>query len=86
MTNYRKTKVNFFKNTTKNFYRREFSRDKLTTKQGEPGRDRDEDDHVKCYRIKTSMGMRQLGKGVPNASFSQTTYSKFYQSAQDPQN
>ena len=29
LTNYRKNKMSYFKNTTKNFYKKEFSRDKL---------------------------------------------------------
>ena len=81
LTNYRKTKVNYFKNTTKNFYRKEFSRDKQPTNLRKKVRNIKEipslDEHVKSYRIKTSLGLRPFEKDKPNATFSQTSYSKF---------
>jgi len=79
LTNYRKTKVNYFKNTTKNFYRREFSRDKQQKGHVEcPKEGSGSDQHVKSYRIKTALGLRPFEKSTPNASFSQTAYTQFY--------
>ena len=82
LTNYRKTKVNYFKNTTKNFYRKEFQRDKQLTNLRKSVKNTKEipslDNHIKNYRIKTSLGLRPFEKDKPNATFSQTSYSKFH--------
>ena len=79
LTNYRKTKVSYFKNTTKNFYRKEFSRDKEPIAKSKHLRDKiQSDQHVKSYRIKTGMGLRPFEKSTPNNSFNQTAYSRFF--------
>lgn len=82
LTNYRKTKVNYFKNTTKNFYRKEFSRDKQQKPLLKHTKEKNSnDEHVKSYRIKTSLGLRPFEKTTPNSSFSQTAYTQFYKSS-----
>jgi hypothetical protein len=64
LSNYRKSKVYFYKNLAKNYYRKEFERDKLATASGffQPRKDHFlSTDEVKCYRIKTTTGARPFG-------------------------
>ena len=77
LTNYRKTKVNYFKNTTKNFYRKEFSRDKQQKPLLKHTKEKNSnDEHVKSYRIKTSLGLRPFEKTTWRMSKSSTVLSE----------
>lgn len=95
-TSYKRTKVNFYKNMAKNYYRKEFSRDKLEGGGPNAARNKLEDDNsnasrermnpieqLKSYRIKTSMGFRPFNSITPNASFFQTSHSTFFRAKHD---
>jgi hypothetical protein len=88
LTNYRKNKIFFHNNMAKNYYRPEFSRDKIEASEGSNVRSRVEvsglssvkenlhvGDSIKNYRIKTSMGCRSFVRGA-NASLAQTALSQ----------
>lgn len=85
LNHYNRSKVNFFKNMTKNYYKREFSKDKRLFSKGKrelrvldhfKAKGHDSDD-LKSYRIKTSLGFRPF-KDCPSSYLSQTTYSDFH--------
>lgn len=77
-TNFKRTKVNFYKNMSKNYFKPEFLRDKLLKKSlKELKKQNDVSSFLKDYRMKTSIGFRTLGQssssfGSPNRSFTQT--------------
>lgn len=54
LCNFRKSKVQFYKNLTKNYYKKEFSRDKLESETPKIKDYYTKNSQAKDYRIKTS--------------------------------
>lgn len=75
LSNYRKSKVYFYRNLVKNYYKPEFDKDKLTTIASKTQNNFYSTDFIKNYRIKTSIGLRPIDH---QQSLSKTTYSNFY--------
>lgn len=54
LSNFRKTRVQFYKNLAKNYYKREFSRDKLETQYPKIQEKLSKSAQIKDIRIKTT--------------------------------
>jgi hypothetical protein len=87
LNNYRKSKVYFYKNMAKDYYRKEFERDKLATSSGffQPRKDHFlNTDEVKSYRIKTTAGARPFGASTSLNKTSFPSYNSCFTDKERP--